>query len=68
MLPGVTNIKQTQENIDKARKKLEVDSTIVIQKFLRGHWGRREAARQLYRRKNDIETEYTRFENEYKKS
>ena len=38
----------------------------MIQKFIRGHWGRREAARLLYRHKNAIDEEYARFQREYK--
>lgn len=66
MLPGVTDTRKKQEALDQAQKEKEANATLVIQKFLRGHWGRREATRQLYRRKNDIEEEYSRFEREYK--
>ena len=66
MLPGVTDTRKKQEALDQAQKEKEANATLVIQKFLRGHWGRREATRQLYRRKKDIEEEYSRFEREYK--
>ena len=45
MLPGVTDTKAKQDKLDKDRKAQETQAVIVIQKFLRGHWGRREAAR-----------------------
>lgn len=36
-------------------KEKESKAALVIQKFLRGHWGRREFQRQVFRRKEDIE-------------
>lgn len=44
-LPGVTDARKKQEALDKAQKEKEAKAVLVIQKFLRGHWGRREAAR-----------------------
>lgn len=44
-LPGVTNTRTKQSQIDAAAKAKEAKATLVIQKFLRGHWGRQKATR-----------------------
>lgn len=66
VLPGVTETKKVQEKLDTQQKDKESKAALVIQKFLRGHWGRRKYSEHMYRRRHEIELEYGRFDKEYK--
>jgi len=50
----VTNARTTQAKLDKARKEKEINAAVVIQKFLRGHWGRLVAKKQKAKRFKEI--------------
>lgn len=61
IIPGVTETKKLQDQLNKQQKEKESKAALVIQKFLRGHWGRRDFNRQLYKRRHEIDYEYSAF-------
>lgn len=65
-LPGITDTKQHQADIDKAQRIKEAEAALVIQRFLRGHWGRVSFARMIYVRRHEIDVEYAQFQRDYK--
>ncbi len=67
-LPGVTNARSTQAKLDKARREKESKAVVVIQKFLRGHWGRQDAEKQKARRFKEVGLQYDRYQKEFKKN
>ena len=48
--------------MDAQQRKKESAAALVIQKWLRGHWGRKAFSRQLFLRREEIEMEYGYFE------
>lgn len=65
-LPGVTDAKKKQADLDAKQKQKESAAALVIQKWLRGHWGRLAFSRQLFLRRDEIELEYGYFAEHYK--
>jgi DNA primase catalytic subunit len=65
-MPGITNIKAQAEEEIRKQKLLEAQAALTIQKWVRGHWGRKLAVKQRAKMARYIEEEYGRFNREIK--
>ena len=65
-MPGIMNMQALVEQEEAIKKRKEHQAALVIQKSLRGHWGRKDAKRALMADRHRIEEEYERLNNELK--
>lgn len=67
-LPGALNIKKMAEEQARKEQERKNKAALIIQRWLRGHWGRHAAKRQRQKLSRDIEEEYGRFDREVKRT
>ena len=65
-MPGVMNMRSLMEQQEELKRQKESKAALVIQKRLRGHWGRKAAKKKLMKHKNMIEYEYNALNRELK--